>query len=687
MRRLDDLESRIASRVSAHRRRAANIIEETPTFRKTHMRIFISHRVEGGRGEDGDGDTEEDNNDKAQGHDGVKVAEGATSAAVTTKAPRPGGKDFSALLHSSAHKTLVDETSVPLQLQQPTPPRKGVRKWTLVIEGGLLIPQLDHESSKIANDRLEKGLPILGWKGDDDDDGVEEISVNKHNNKSTPISTKADIPIRDQWRGGTTERENEKDVEQLHFTHLFDKLEVEFRVVKQFSDKVDSTDNTAITRSMFGSAPETSSPALNSTAENVKSLTWERNAKNSNSTPDAHAFFVVYNEESEYKPMGGKVFKRIFKADRIAARIKLYRRENGDGGNYLPSPQLCNIFFPTFIGKKGATELKSKEKSASSSGKSKKRKREGESPANLLNEALSSTVIHQDETLAGGASTTTPVQDGASSIDENRDAHIPNTLTMDEVLYAIFYYIKTRNLQDVTDLSIINNNEPLTELFGCSRMLFSSVRGLLLEKHLLVKVESGTQPIILNYDMTLEGAEPLMKKRHAKVSSVPKSADFELTTRRRVANPDYEDVQPPSMSEQADVVPHQTMLSCDIDIDIPSLFHVQTRDILRRTKYREFEYSSSRNKAIRSLVSTRIDEETAKQVVADAVSGKGYAPYHRQALIAMAKGSHEGGEAQRAAYIDLRTASLLEKLEEQTSLARGCWDVVDACRGLCDQAS
>jgi hypothetical protein len=216
-------------------------------------------------------------------------------------------------------------------------------------------------------------------------------------------------------------------------------------------------------------------------------------------------------------------------------------------------------------------------------------------------------------------------------------------------------------------------------------MLFSSVRGLLLEKHLLVKVVSGTQPIILNYDMTLDGAEPLVKKRQAKVSSVPMSADFELTTRRRVANPDYEDVQPPLMAEQADVVSHQTMLSCDVDIDIPSLFHVQTRDILRRTKYREFEYSSSRNKAIRSLVSTKIDEETAKPVVADAVSGKGYAPYHRQALIAMAKGSHEGGEAQRAAYIDLRTASLMEKLGEQTSLARGCWDVVNACRGLCDQ--
>ena len=81
---------------------------------------------------------------------------------------------------------------------------------------------------------------------------------------------------------------------------------------------------------------------------------------------------------------------------------------------------------------------------------------------------------------------------------------------------------------------------------------------------------------------------------------------------------------------------------------------------------------------------TKVDEETAKQVLGDVVTGKGYAPYHKQALMAMAKGSHPGGEAQRAALIDLRTASLLEKLEEQTSLARGYWDIVNACKGLCN---
>ena len=137
--------------------------------------------------------------------------------------------------------------------------------------------------------------------------------------------------------------------------------------------------------------------------------------------------------------------------------------------------------------------------------------------------------------------------------------------------------------------------------------------------------------------------------------------------------------------DQPEDAPHQTMLSCDVDIEIPNLFHVCTRDILRRTKYREFEYTSGRIKALRSLMATKVGEETAKLVLGGVVTGKGYAPYHKQAWMALAKGSHNGGEAQQAAWIDLRTTSLIKKLEEQCSVARGYWDVVNAVQNLCDE--
>jgi hypothetical protein len=53
--------------------------------------------------------------------------------------------------------------------------------------------------------------------------------------------------------------------------------------------------------------------------------------------------------------------------------------------------------------------------------------------------------------------------------------------------------------------------------------------------------------------------------------------------------------------------------------------------------------------------------------------------------MALAQGSVEGGEAQKAAMIDLRTTSLVEKLEEKCSMARGFAGVVEACKGLGDE--
>ena len=122
----------------------------------------------------------------------------------------------------------------------------------------------------------------------------------------------------------------------------------------------------AITRSGLGAVPEAPPPEV---IADVKNFTWECAKSN---TPDSHAFFIAHNEESEFKPMGGKVFKSEFNVDHITAKFKLYRRQSEEG-NYVPSEQMCHVFFPTFIGKKAAAELKSKEKSS----KSKKRKQLG----------------------------------------------------------------------------------------------------------------------------------------------------------------------------------------------------------------------------------------------------------------------------------------------------------------------
>lgn len=565
---------------------------------------------------------------------------------------------------------------------KPMTPKKGIRNWTLVIEGGLLVKQLDYDSAKLVDDRLNAGLPILGCaNGEDTDDNKYDDDDDKGRVIRPPPLSK------DHWRGGTAERENEKEMEKLKFTHLFDKMEVEMRVYKQGESA--TTDAVAVP-----DPPPTATLSMadnNNNAPHVERYTWERNGR-STVTPDSDAFFIVHNEQSEFIPMGGKVFKSTFKVDHIATRIKLYRRQplsntNDDDANYIPSPLLCDVFFPTFIGKSAAADRKGG-KGGSKSDKSSKRKRSAGGNTIALSSAKSTATLdnNNDSFDDGGLPTSFDDYHPSSSTDQ----YIPITLTMEEALHAIFFYIRSRNLQDVIDLSVVNSNDELSSLFGCNRMLFSDVRNILLQKQLLVKVESCTHPIILNYDMTLNGAEPLTKTRPPTTTSSTQKVDDEAaesTKRRRsAANTTTNDEDSAAQQQTGGSVqqPYQTMLSVDADIDIPNLFHIRTRNVLRLTKDREYDYNSSRTKAQRSLTSMKIDEVTAKHVLGDVVTGKGLAPYHKQALMAMAAASNPGGEAQRAALIDLRTAALMEKLEEQCSMASGYWQVVDACQGMCN---
>jgi hypothetical protein len=577
LQRLDDLEHRLASRVAAHRRRAINILEET-SDRRTHMRVFVSHRLD-------------DESNHPVEH-----------KAAVAPPPKPlGGKDFGALLSvAAAHHVL--------------PQKKSHRKWTLVIEGGLLIKQLDYDSAKEVDRRWDAGLPLLGNVSTTDPN--DSLRANKY-----------EISSRNQFTSEV--QEFNKSAKPLMFTHLFDKLEVEMKAVKESLSSEDP-------------APSTEETAV---GHQVKSFT----RKKAN-TPDSHAFLIVYNEEGRIPLTNpnqndqNESPKAEYDSDYISAQIRLYRRQ-GKEDMYVPSDQMSEVFFPSFIGKKPLPQ------------NSKKRKA-------------------QDSSIE-------PLSDVP------KDVIIPNTLTMDEALHAIFFYIRTRNLNDPTDCSIINFDETLAELFGSNRMLLAELRKTLIERGLLVKVEAETHPIILNYKMTVDGAEPLVEEKLSDQDTQVKdiSSPQPSATRRRSSN-DGGKGKDESAEKQPPKDPHlQTMLSCDIDIEIPNIYHLRTRDILRRINHREHEYTSCRNKAKNSLVATGISEDTAKQAVDDTIIGSNLTPDLKQVWMALANGSHEGGEAQRAALIELRTASLMEKLEERTAIARGHWDIVEACRSLVGDGS
>mmetsp|Transcript_10020 Transcript_10020/g.15006 ORF Transcript_10020/g.15006 Transcript_10020/m.15006 type:complete len:188 (-) Transcript_10020:53-616(-) len=124
------------------------------------------------------------------------------------------------------------------------------------------------------------------------------------------------------------------------------------------------------------------------------------------------------------------------------------------------------------------------------------------------------------------------------------------------------------------------------------------------------------------------------------------------------------------------------LLSCDVDIDVPHLYHFRTRDILRRIKIREYEYASVRTKAIRSIQQTRISEIDAKMLLEDIVKGNGLTKGHIPVCLALAKASQEGGEARIGSHIDARISMLMDRLEYHVRNAKACWYVVDTCRAM-----
>jgi hypothetical protein len=70
----------------------------------------------------------------------------------------------------------------------------------------------------------------------------------------------------------------------------------------------------------------------------------------------------------------------------------------------------------------------------------------------------------------------------------------------------------------------------------------------------------------------------------------------------------------------------------------------------------------------------------AKQAVDDAITGTNLRPDLKQVWMALANEANEGGEAHQSALIELRTASLMEKLEERAAAANRYWSIVETCK-------
>ena len=196
--------------------------------------------------------------------------------------------------------------------------------WTLVIEGKLLIGNLDHVSAAKVD---KEGVMSVRQH-----DSEKTIKSHSHvNAASTTSPNMASTTLdRNQYRIGG---EEEEPVEPILFTHLFDKLEVTFRTIYQprsastssFSEPV-GISATKKSRSAKRKAVQQDA-TMEVDTEDLRAsaptkLVWNKHPTTSSSTvstPDSHAFWAQYNNHfSERPPPPGMKFHSV------VAEIELY---------------------------------------------------------------------------------------------------------------------------------------------------------------------------------------------------------------------------------------------------------------------------------------------------------------------------------------------------------------------------
>jgi hypothetical protein len=241
---------------------------------------------------------------------------------------------------------------------------------------------------------------------------------------------------------------------------------------------------------------------------------------------------------------------------------------------------------------------------------------------------------------------------------EHNELVIPTTLSIREITLAFFTYIHDRKLMDEHDKSVIHADELLQELLGVEQFPFHQLQQLLIQRSLVQPVTSqNSDPIYCTY---------IMKKDTA--SKLGRSANNTVVA--------------------AEGAPEPHLLQIDVDCAVPSLFPNRVRELLRRIKRRELEYTSSRTRA-RYMLSTSSQrrsateqDERVRRAIDQVVHGRDVDEQWIPVYAALAKAAPPNTEARMAAHYDARMAYLLARLKERHQSALNAWEVVQACAPL-----
>jgi len=635
--KIEQLEMRVEEHVSRSRRRIMNLLEQTPSHRRTHLRMFVSH--------------------------------------------------------------FFDKF-------------KGI--WTLAIEGKLLVGNIDHvsaakvdgegvmsarviEDDTKTNKKLRPNKKSKASSDENDATDGDKASSSTTPGANTGSAGNSSLPTTTSDRTQQSYKIGEKEedpVPPLVFTHCFDKLVVTFRTIyqprgaalgKANPSALPSTSTAKKSRSnkrksgqQAQEEPVAVNPKLLKASDPTK-LVWRKS-----DSPDSNAFFVTYNNHfSERPPPPGMKFHSV------VAKIELYPSRPGtrigmskyqfqhqqdidaEPVYQIAHPVLAKRFFPRHALEKstadagtGGSQFKTNDSDEMKTGA-------GESDHSKAESFHSAAV--DDEPI--------PLEN---------DIRVPIFLTYNEISMSLFRYIQDNDLHDPTDRSNILCDKLLTEIFEVESMSFGQLKEQLIQKKLIQRSgapsssstdqkllsppkyggstssnDEPVTPVVLTYVMNEQTTSPHVPTGYEEETE----KQDESVAKRRAAY---------STPEDPDHNP--TVLSFDMDVAIPSFFNYRARDLLRRVKKREFEYTTCRTKARYLLVAAKGNEDTIKTRIEKAVSGQGYEADNIPVFLALAKAAMPHSEAREAAQIDARTCDIVGRVEEANRSVALAWEEVEAIR-------
>jgi SWIB/MDM2 domain len=604
MERIDLMEKRIEEHISRKRRRIQNILEQMPSFRRSTVRMFVTHQF-----------------DKYSG------------------------------------------------------------MWTLVVEGILLIGNLDHVSAA----QVEKE-GVLSTRGNETTNEADKESKGDISSKTNTLGASL-TPDRNQYKIGA---EEEDPVEPIIFTRLFDKVEVTFRTIYQPRTAATASydlsgglspvkKSRSAKRKVVQTEPVAEVDSADLRASAPTKLVWNKNATaaaaSAPATADAHAFWFQYNNHFSERPPPPNM-----KFHSIAAEIKLFPTrphvlpQYEHDVNSEPLYQIVNENFrdKIFGEKYGVPNAKPKTENTDAN-----KQDTNEHPA--LPPSIPSAV-----SIEGGG-------DGSSdyTIPLDNDIQVPLFLSYNEIVMALFQYIQDHKLHDIADKSLIRCDKLLTELFGMEIINFGYVRPLLFEKGLIkpvVRSNASQQHQSVVYGMaqrpgTLDPVAPVcltyIMNEKSTSPQVPTGYKEELISPNVASAPGRRPMPGGAIGDASDDPLHSpSVLSFDMDVAIPALFNHRTRDLLLNVKKREFEYTTCRTKARYTLVACKGSEDAIKNKIEQSISGQGFIPENIPVFLALARAAHPLSEARSAAQIDARSCDLVGRVEESNRKALAAWEAV-----------